>query len=98
MVLPKSGSALTCGADARSPCCDPGYRQQPCGPREFSGTIATETAAETTARPHSPSPIQAGAGTGTGKTTTLRMLAAATSKRGLYIAFNRAIADEAGRE
>jgi len=37
--------------------------------------------------------IQAGAGTG--KTTTLRMLAAATSKRGLYIAFNRAIADDA---
>ena len=37
--------------------------------------------------------VQAGAGTG--KTTTLRMLAASTSKRGLYIAFNRAIADEA---
>ncbi|MQY20202.1 UvrD-helicase domain-containing protein [Nocardia macrotermitis] len=37
--------------------------------------------------------IQAGAGTG--KTTTLRMLASATPQRGLYIAFNRAIADEA---
>jgi len=40
--------------------------------------------------------IQAGAGTG--KTTTLRMLAEATSERGLYIAFNRAIADEAKRK
>ncbi|WP_067519277.1 UvrD-helicase domain-containing protein [Nocardia uniformis] len=39
--------------------------------------------------------IQAGAGTG--KTTTLRMLATATSQRGLYIAFNRAIADDAKR-
>lgn len=37
--------------------------------------------------------VQAGAGTG--KTTTLRMLAAETSARGLYIAFNRSIAVEA---
>ena len=34
---------------------------------------------------------------GTGKTTTLMMLAGSTSKRGLYIAFNRSIADEARR-
>lgn len=34
--------------------------------------------------------IQAGAGTG--KTTTLTQLAASTSRRGLYIAFNRSIA------
>ncbi|MET9878886.1 UvrD-helicase domain-containing protein [Actinacidiphila glaucinigra] len=40
--------------------------------------------------------IQAGAGTG--KTTTLTQLAAGTSRRGLYVAFNRAIAqDAAGR-
>ncbi|WP_329184633.1 UvrD-helicase domain-containing protein [Actinacidiphila glaucinigra] len=40
--------------------------------------------------------IQAGAGTG--KTTTLTQLAADTSRRGLYVAFNRAIAqDAAGR-
>ncbi len=32
---------------------------------------------------------------GTGKTTTLRMLAESTSKRGLYLAFNRSIATEA---
>ena len=34
---------------------------------------------------------------GTGKTTTLMMLAACTSRRGLYLAFNRSIADEARR-
>lgn len=34
---------------------------------------------------------------GTGKTTTLMMLARSTSKRGLYLAFNRSIADEARR-
>ncbi|MFI6997174.1 DciA family protein [Nocardia sp. NPDC050175] len=39
--------------------------------------------------------IQAGAGTG--KTTTLQLLAASTSRRGLYIAFNKAVADEARR-
>lgn len=33
---------------------------------------------------------------GTGKTTTLRLLAESTSKRGLYLAFNRSIATEAG--
>lgn len=32
---------------------------------------------------------------GTGKTTTLRLLAESTSKRGLYLAFNRSIAAEA---
>lgn len=32
---------------------------------------------------------------GTGKTTTLRLLAESTSKRGLYLAFNRSIATEA---
>jgi superfamily I DNA/RNA helicase len=37
--------------------------------------------------------IQAGAGTG--KTTTLAMLASATSRRGRYIAYNRAIATDA---
>ncbi|WP_405763843.1 UvrD-helicase domain-containing protein [Actinacidiphila glaucinigra] len=37
--------------------------------------------------------IQAGAGTG--KTTTLTQLAAGTPRRGLYIAFNRAIAQDA---
>ncbi|MFE2543614.1 UvrD-helicase domain-containing protein [Actinacidiphila glaucinigra] len=37
--------------------------------------------------------IQAGAGTG--KTTTLTQLVASTSRRGLYIAFNRAIAQDA---
>ncbi|MFD8077679.1 UvrD-helicase domain-containing protein [Streptomyces sp. NPDC059718] len=37
--------------------------------------------------------IQAGAGTG--KTTTLTQLAADTSRRGLYVAFNRAIAQDA---
>ena len=35
------------------------------------------------------------AGAGTGKTSTLRMLADATSRRGLYLAFNKAIAEEA---
>jgi superfamily I DNA/RNA helicase len=34
---------------------------------------------------------------GTGKTATLTMLAGSTSKRGLYLAFNRSIADEARR-
>ena len=34
---------------------------------------------------------------GTGKTTTLGMLAESSSKRGLYLAFNRSIADEARR-
>jgi superfamily I DNA/RNA helicase len=36
------------------------------------------------------------AGAGTGKTSTLKLLAEVTSDRGLYIAYNRAIADEAG--
>lgn len=35
------------------------------------------------------------AGAGTGKTSTLRMLAQSTPKRGLYIAYNRAIKDDA---
>ncbi|MGW0393784.1 hypothetical protein ACWDYJ_23370 [Streptomyces sp. NPDC003042] len=35
------------------------------------------------------------AGAGTGKTSTLIPMGAATRKRGLYIAFNRAIADDA---
>ncbi|WP_433661362.1 DciA family protein [Nocardia sp. CA-128927] len=39
--------------------------------------------------------IQAGAGTG--KTTTLQLLGASTPRRGLYIAFNKAVADEARR-
>lgn len=39
--------------------------------------------------------IQAGAGTG--KTTTLKMLAGATRRRGTYVAFNRAIVQEAKR-
>jgi hypothetical protein len=38
------------------------------------------------------------AGAGTGKTTTLKMLGAATSKRCQYVAFNRAIVDEASRK
>ncbi|BCK53189.1 UvrD-helicase domain-containing protein [Nocardia wallacei] len=37
------------------------------------------------------------AGAGTGKTTTLRLLAGSTDRRGLYIAFNRAVAEEARR-
>jgi superfamily I DNA/RNA helicase len=37
------------------------------------------------------------AGAGTGKTSTLMLMAAATQKRGLYLAFNRAIATDAGR-
>jgi hypothetical protein len=38
------------------------------------------------------------AGAGTGKTSTLRLLAsAATGRRGIYIAYNRAIADDAKR-
>ncbi len=36
------------------------------------------------------------AGAGTGKTTTLTMVAAATGRPGRYLAFNKAIADEAG--
>src|SRR5260370_33543798 len=32
---------------------------------------------------------------GTGKTTTLQLLAASSQKHGLYLAFNRSIADEA---
>jgi hypothetical protein len=37
------------------------------------------------------------AGAGTGKTATLILMAAATRKRGLYMAFNKSIADEARR-
>jgi len=37
------------------------------------------------------------AGAGTGKTSTLIQMAATTAKRGLYVAFNRAIAEDAGR-
>ncbi|MDT0307314.1 UvrD-helicase domain-containing protein [Streptomyces sp. DSM 44917] len=37
------------------------------------------------------------AGAGTGKTSTLMLMAAGTPKRGLYVAFNRAIADDARR-
>jgi hypothetical protein len=37
------------------------------------------------------------AGAGTGKTATLSMMASATRKRGLYVAFNKAIADDAVR-
>ncbi|HMD93061.1 MAG TPA: UvrD-helicase domain-containing protein [Trebonia sp.] len=37
------------------------------------------------------------AGAGTGKTSTLMLMAAATHKRGLYLAFNRATADDARR-
>lgn len=37
------------------------------------------------------------AGAGTGKTATLVQMAAATRKRGLYVAFNKAIAQDAGR-
>ncbi|GHH67526.1 hypothetical protein GCM10017673_14650 [Streptosporangium violaceochromogenes] len=35
------------------------------------------------------------AGAGTGKTSTLKMVAASTGRRGLYLAYNRAIADDA---
>ncbi|MEU1289773.1 UvrD-helicase domain-containing protein [Kitasatospora sp. NPDC005856] len=35
------------------------------------------------------------AGAGTGKTSTLMLMGSATNKRGLYISFNRAIADDA---
>ncbi|MFJ9523648.1 UvrD-helicase domain-containing protein [Kitasatospora sp. NPDC101801] len=37
------------------------------------------------------------AGAGTGKTTTLRLLADSTPRRGLYLAFNKSVADEAAR-
>jgi ABC-type transport system involved in cytochrome c biogenesis ATPase subunit len=38
------------------------------------------------------------AGAGTGKTSTLRLLAsAAPERRGVYVAYNRAIADDAKR-
>jgi hypothetical protein len=37
------------------------------------------------------------AGAGTGKTATLVLMAAATRRRGLYVAFNKAIADDAAR-
>jgi hypothetical protein len=37
------------------------------------------------------------AGAGTGKTSTLALMAAATSKHGLYLAFNKGIAVDAGR-
>ena len=38
------------------------------------------------------------AGAGTGKTSTLRLLAAAApGRRGIYVAYNRAIADDAKR-
>lgn len=37
------------------------------------------------------------AGAGTGKTSTLMLMAAATRRRGLYLAFNRATADDARR-
>jgi hypothetical protein len=37
------------------------------------------------------------AGAGTGKTATLILMAATTRGRGLYVAFNKAIADDAGR-
>jgi hypothetical protein len=37
------------------------------------------------------------AGAGTGKTSTLIQMAAATGKQGLYVAFNKAIADDAAR-
>jgi hypothetical protein len=37
------------------------------------------------------------AGAGTGKTTTLVLMAEATRKNGLYLAFNKAIADDAAR-
>jgi hypothetical protein len=37
------------------------------------------------------------AGAGTGKTSTLILMGAATRRRGLYVAFNRAIADDARR-
>ena len=38
------------------------------------------------------------AGAGTGKTSTLRLLGESTRDRGLYIAYNKAIADEAGEK
>lgn len=38
------------------------------------------------------------AGAGCGKTSVLKMLAESTSKRGQYVAFNRAIVDEASRK
>ncbi|MFI0979444.1 UvrD-helicase domain-containing protein [Streptomyces sp. NPDC021093] len=38
------------------------------------------------------------AGAGTGKTSTLTLMGASTRKRGLYVAFNRSIADEAARK
>lgn len=37
------------------------------------------------------------AGAGTGKTSTLRLLAYATQRRGHYLAYNRSIADDVGR-
>lgn len=40
-------------------------------------------------------PLVIEAGAGTGKTSTLKMVAAQTRQRGLYLAYNRAIADDA---
>lgn len=40
-------------------------------------------------------PLVIVAGAGTGKTSTLKMVAASTPRRGLYLAYNRAIADDA---
>jgi hypothetical protein len=38
------------------------------------------------------------AGAGTGKTSTLRLMAEATDRKGIYVAYNRAIADDAKAE
>lgn len=40
-------------------------------------------------------PLVVEAGAGTGKTTTLKLIADSTTRRGRYLAFNKAIADEA---
>jgi hypothetical protein len=42
--------------------------------------------------------LRIGAYAGTGKTTVLTMLAKETNRRGVYLAFNKSIADEAGRK
>ncbi|GLZ40619.1 hypothetical protein [Actinokineospora sp. NBRC 105648] len=56
-------------------------------------TVEQEAAREVFAAGHDLALV---AGAGTGKTSTLVQMAATTRKRGLYIAFNKVIADEAG--
>lgn len=59
-------------------------------------TPTPEQAAIVEAAPHGQN-LTIEAGAGTGKTTTLKMLAAAMPGRGLYVAYNRSVANDAKR-